>query len=230
MSTMSNKRLIILLCLLVLSIPLGLYLEHSLEIKSAPLTLSILLGPVLIALGVFLRFLNYQIALSYKAIPGIDGGQLSIGRWLSKPRLSFKIQGFQCDLSYGDGNLYHRSATTLRVNIKAGNSLRVYPDDLALKCCRRIFSRIPVVEIGDDQFDKFFIAESLDADFVKAIISGDALIYTKKIMRLVNEIKIDDDQFCYSIGGIWPNKDDFRCLIKSVTACICNILAYKKGR
>jgi hypothetical protein len=230
MSTMSNKRLIILLCLLVLSIPLGLYLEHSLEIKSAPLTLSILIGPVIIASGVFFRFLNYQLGLSYKAIPGVVGGQLSFGRWLSKPRLSFKIQGFQCDLFYSNGNYYQGSLTTLRVNIEASNTLRVYADHWALKCSNRLFSRIPVVKIGDDQFDKFFIAESLDADFVKAIISGDALIYTKKIMRLVNEIKIDDDQFCYSIGGIWPNKDDFRCLIKSVTACICNILAYKKGR
>jgi hypothetical protein len=115
----------------------------------------------------------------------------------------------------------------LKVNIKAGNSLRVYPNDFALKCCRRLFSRIPVVKIGDDQFDKFFIAESLDAAFVKVIFSGEALIYTMKIMKLVSEIRIDNDQFCYSIGGIWPNKDQFRCLIKSVSACIYNMSTYK---
>jgi hypothetical protein len=226
---MEIKSLIIALCLLALSIPLGLYLESWLTIESALLTFSTILGPVVIGSALIIRAINYQIALSYMTISGVIGGQLSTGRFFLKPRLSFDILNNHCDLFYGDGNLDHRSATILRIKkSRADLFLRVYPDKWEVKGVRRLFSKVPDVQIGDDQFDKYFIAESFNEAFVKAVFSGDALIYTKKLMKKICEIKIDSDHCFFSIGGIWPNKDEYGYLVDLAIACMNNISSYQK--
>lgn len=227
---METKSLLIALCSLALSIPLGLYLEFRLNIESALLTFSIMLGPLVIGLAIIFRFINYQIALSYKTISEVVGGKLSTGRFFLKPRLSFSLLNYPCDLYYGDGNLEHRSATILRIKkARTDLSLKVYPDKWEVKGIRRLFSKVPDIQIGDAEFDKYFIAESIDEAFVKAVFSGDALIYAKKLMKKICEIRIDSDHCFFSIGGIWPNKNEYRYLVKLAMACMNNVSSYQKG-
>jgi len=220
---------IIILIIVILSVPLLISLVKVFETENLFFMIVLLVGPLLTMFGLFVKHLNRKIFQRYIEISKVTGGKVSKTRVFSKPSLEFPINENQCYLTCEMGSKCTPNITILQTKVNLKVFLRLFRNDLFLKGLKKLNLDWPDVEIGDREFDEFFIVETKNAEFAKKLFSGEALSKLKNIMKNIYEVRLEDGLLRFSFNEIYPSIDNYKYIIESFEACLNNIATYSKA-
>lgn len=221
---------LIFICVIILSAPLGIYFTTLVGSENAFVMGSIIIGTMLVAIGIMCRFINYKVSGAYFKISKAIDGILLKSKFLSKPRVQFIIGEYKCELTYKYGSQYSPSRTYIHTKLNSKSKFRVYRDCLVTKGLKKLNLDLPDSQIGDEDFDKFFIVETRNVDLTKSIFSGTVLSHIKEIKKYISEIKLDDGDLVYSVVGIYFADDRYVHLLESFKAIVDNYSLYNEGK
>jgi hypothetical protein len=226
---MPTQYSLISTCFIIFSVPLGFYLNTLIGSENVFVKGSIITGTMLAVGGIIFRFINYKVAEAYLSISEAIDGMILKSKLLSKPRLIFSIDEYKCELTYKYGSQYTPSRTYIRAKLNSNSKFRVYRDDSVTKGLKKLNLDCPDSQIGDGNFDKFFIVETRNADLTKSIFSGKVLSHIKEIKKYISEIKLDNGDLVYSLVGIYFPDDRYIHLLESFKGIVQNYSSYREG-
>ncbi|MEJ2658595.1 MAG: hypothetical protein P8012_15630 [Desulfobacterales bacterium] len=221
---------IISICVIIFSVPLGFYLNALIGSENAFFMGSVIIGTMFAAVGIIFRFINYKVSEAYLNISKVTDGILFKSKFFSKPRLQFSIGEFTCELTYKYGSQYTPSCTYIHARLDSNYKFRVYRDGLVTKDLKKLNLDLPDSQIGDDDFDKFFIVETRNAELTRSIFSENVLLHIREIKKYISEIKLDDGYLVYSLVGIYFQDNRYIHLFESFKGIVQNYSSYGAGK